>query len=172
MSESMVKRALVSVADKTGVVELCQALVAVGVTIVSTGGTARTLEAAGLAVTAVQEVTGFPEVFGGRVKTLHPLIHGGLLMRRSVDADVVEAAAHGIGAIDLVVCNLYPFETVVAGRAGLSDSAVTDEIDIGGVTMIRAAAKAFCEGVTVVVDPAQYKARVVRHPPGACPHCL
>ena len=161
MDDGKIRRALVSVSDKSGVVELCKTLVeAYGVEIVSTGGTRRALEEGGVPVVSVESITGFPEVFGGRVKTLHPLIHGGLLMRRSVASDAEEAEKHGIAAIDLVVCNLYPFEDVVGSAVARGDDVddvmLTDHIDIGGVTMIRAAAKGYCEGVSVLADPDQY----------------
>jgi phosphoribosylaminoimidazolecarboxamide formyltransferase/IMP cyclohydrolase len=145
-------RALLSVSDKTGIVELATRLAALGGTLLSTGGTARTLRAAGLAVTDVSEVTGFPEIMDGRVKTLHPLIHGGLLGRRDVDAAVM--AEHGIGAIDLLVVNLYPFEATVAKPGCTRDDAI-ENIDIGGPAMLRAAAKNHAH-VAVVVDPADY----------------
>jgi phosphoribosylaminoimidazolecarboxamide formyltransferase/IMP cyclohydrolase len=145
-------RALLSVSDKTGIVELAQRLVALGGTLLSTGGTARTLRDAGLAVTDVSTVTGFPEIMDGRVKTLHPAIHGGLLGRRDVDAAVM--AEHGIQGIDLLVVNLYPFEATVAKPGCTRDDAI-ENIDIGGPAMLRAAAKNHAH-VAVVVDPADY----------------
>jgi phosphoribosylaminoimidazolecarboxamide formyltransferase/IMP cyclohydrolase len=147
-----ISRALISVSDKTGVADLARALAGHGVELISTGGTAEALRAAGLPVTDVSSITGFPEIMGGRVKTLHPAIHGGLLGRRDVDAAVM--AQHGIAPIDLVVVNLYPFETTVA-RPGCTRDEAIENIDIGGPALIRAAAKnhAF---VTVVVDPADY----------------
>jgi phosphoribosylaminoimidazolecarboxamide formyltransferase/IMP cyclohydrolase len=147
-----IQRALISVSDKTGVVEFAHGLAALGVSLISTGGTAAALRAAGLEVTAVDEVTGFPEIMDGRVKTLHPAIHGGLLGRRDVDAAVM--AEHGIRPIDLLVVNLYPFEATVA-RAGCTREEAIENIDIGGPAMIRAAAKnhAF---VAVVVQPGDY----------------
>jgi phosphoribosylaminoimidazolecarboxamide formyltransferase/IMP cyclohydrolase len=145
-------RALLSVSDKTGIVDLATRLAALGATLLSTGGTARTLREAGLAVTDVSEVTGFPEIMDGRVKTLHPLIHGGLLGRRDVDAGVM--AEHGIAGIDLLVVNLYPFEATVAKPGCTRDDAI-ENIDIGGPAMLRAAAKNHAH-VAVVVDPADY----------------
>jgi len=149
-----ISRALISVSDKTGIADLARALAGLGVEIISTGGTASALRAAGLGVRDVSEVTGFPEIMDGRVKTLHPAIHGGLLGRRDLDAGVM--AQHGIAPIDLVVINLYPFEATVA-QPGCSREEAIENIDIGGPAMIRAAAKnhAF---VAVVVDPADYAA--------------
>ena len=147
-----IRRALISVSDKTGVVDLARQLAARGVDILSTGGTARLLAEAGVAVTEVSDHTGFPEMMDGRVKTLHPLIHGGILGRRGVDEPVM--AEHGIAPIDLVVVNLYPFESTVA-RPGCDLPTAIENIDIGGPTMVRAAAKNHA-GVTVVVDAADY----------------
>ena len=150
-----VRTALLSVSDKTGIVELAGALAAKGVRLLSTGGTHKALSDAGLAVTDVSDVTGFPEIMDGRVKTLHPSVHGGLLAIRD-DAEHVEAMkAHGIGAIDLAVINLYPFEDV---RAKGGDYPTTVEnIDIGGPAMIRASAKNHAY-VTIVTDPTDYSA--------------
>ncbi len=148
-----IKRALISVADKSGLTELGQTLAAAGVEIVSTGGSARHLREAGIAVTDVATVTGFPEMMGGRVKTLHPLIHGGLLARRDSAADAAALAEHNIAPIDLVVVNLYPFEATVAG--GAAPAECIENIDIGGVALIRAAAKNHA-AVTVAVEPADY----------------
>ncbi|GAA4859249.1 bifunctional phosphoribosylaminoimidazolecarboxamide formyltransferase/IMP cyclohydrolase [Luteimonas vadosa] len=146
------RRALLSVSDKTGLVDLARALHAHGVELLSTGGTASALRAAGLPVRDVADVTGFPEIMDGRVKTLHPNIHGGLLGRRGTDDAVM--AEHGIAAIDLLVLNLYPFERVAADvDAGLD--ALIENIDIGGPAMLRAAAKNFAH-VAVATDPAQY----------------
>jgi phosphoribosylaminoimidazolecarboxamide formyltransferase/IMP cyclohydrolase len=147
-----IARALISVSDKTGVAGFARALAARGVEILSTGGTARALREAGVTVTDVSQVTGFPEIMDGRVKTLHPRIHGGLLGRRDVDGPVM--AEHGIPPIDLVVVNLYPFEATVA-KPGCRREDAVENIDIGGPAMIRAAAKnhAF---VGIVVDPADY----------------
>ena len=147
-------RALLSVYDKTGLVEFARALEAAGCEHVSTGGTYQTLADAGVRVTQVSDVTTFPEILGGRVKTLHPAIHGGILARDDLPQHASELAAHGIGAIDVVVNNLYPFvETIADGGASLHDA--LENIDIGGPAMIRAAAKNFPR-VVVVVDPADY----------------
>ena len=155
MSDSSItplRRALVSVSDKTGLVELARALAEHGVEILSTGGTARTLRDAGIAVTGVSEHTGFPEIMDGRVKTLHPRIHGGILGRR--DADAAAMAEHDIPPIDLVVVNLYPFASTVA-RPGVTREEAIENIDIGGPAMVRAAAKNQAD-VTVLTDPADY----------------
>jgi phosphoribosylaminoimidazolecarboxamide formyltransferase / IMP cyclohydrolase len=149
-----VRRALLSVSDKTGLVELARALVQRNIEILSTGGTARLLSQSGLTVREVASYTGFPEIMAGRVKTLHPKIHGGLLGRRGVDDAVM--AQHGILPIDLLVVNLYPFAQTVA-RPGCSYEAAVENIDIGGPAMLRAAAKNH-ESVLVVVDPADYAA--------------
>jgi phosphoribosylaminoimidazolecarboxamide formyltransferase / IMP cyclohydrolase len=150
-----VKQALISVSDKTGVVELAQALVAQGVHLLSTGGTARLLQQAGVAVTEVSDYTGFPEMLDGRVKTLHPMVHGGLLARRDSTEHMAAIAKHGIDAIDLLVVNLYPFQQTVA-RLDCSFEDAIENIDIGGPAMLRAAAKNWT-GVAVVVDPADYR---------------
>ena len=150
----MIQRALISVSDKTGLVPFAAALVARGVALISTGGTARTLTAAGLPVTEVATVTGFPEMLDGRVKTLHPAIHGGLLARRDRPDDVAALGERGIAPIDLVVCNLYPFAQTVASGAKAADC--IESIDIGGVALIRAAAKNR-DAVTVVTDPSDYE---------------
>ncbi|MEM7766565.1 MAG: bifunctional phosphoribosylaminoimidazolecarboxamide formyltransferase/IMP cyclohydrolase [Pseudomonadota bacterium] len=134
-----IRRALISVSDKDGLVERARALADRGVDLVSTGGTAKALKAAGLAVKDVADLTGFPELMDGRVKTLHPAVHGGLLYRRDLESHVADAEAHGIGAIDLVYINLYPFEATVASGADF-DTAI-ENIDIGGPAMLRAAAK-------------------------------
>jgi len=148
-----IARALLSVSDKTGLVELARALARFGIELVSTGGTAKALAAAGLAVRDVAALTGFPEIMDGRVKTLHPRVHGGLLAIRH-NADHVRAMqAHGIVAIDLVVVNLYPFEATVGGGAAFDDA--IEAIDIGGPAMIRAAAKNSAD-VAVVVEPSDY----------------
>ncbi|HEV8678442.1 MAG TPA: bifunctional phosphoribosylaminoimidazolecarboxamide formyltransferase/IMP cyclohydrolase [Stellaceae bacterium] len=148
-----IRRALISVSDKEGLVPLARALAARGVTLVSTGGSARALAEAGLSVTEVAALTGFPEMLDGRVKTLHPAIHGGLLARRDRPDHVAMLAGHGIAEIDLLVCNLYPFAATVASGAGREDC--VENIDIGGVALIRAAAKNH-EFVAVVTDPADY----------------
>jgi phosphoribosylaminoimidazolecarboxamide formyltransferase/IMP cyclohydrolase len=147
------RRAIFSVADKTGVVGLAQTAIDAGFEILSTGGTARALREADVPVTEVSDVTGFPEILGGRVKTLHPVIHGGILARRTVD-HLSQLQELGIIPIDVVVCNLYPFEATVA-RPGVALEEAVEEIDIGGVTLLRAAAKNF-EDVAVVCDPADY----------------
>ena len=149
-----VKRALLSVSDKTGLVEFAQGLLRHGVVLISTGGTKRALEAAGLEVTSVSSVTGFPEMMDGRVKTLHPYIHGALLSRSDSVADSEELAEHGIEAIDLVVVNLYPFRETIS-RKGVELSEALSNIDIGGPTMIRAAAKNHTR-VAVVTSPERY----------------
>ena len=147
-----VRRALLSVSDKTGLIELAQALVARHVELLSTGGTAKALREAGLPVRDVSELTGFPEIMDGRVKTLHPKVHGGLLGRRGIDDEVM--AQQAIVPIDLLVLNLYPFEKVAANPAAKFDD-IVENIDIGGPAMLRAAAKNFAY-VAVATDPAQY----------------
>lgn len=147
-----IRRALLSVSDKTGLVELGRALAARGVELLSTGGTARALREAGLAVTDVSEHTGFPEMMDGRVKTLHPVVHGGLLGRAGIDDAVM--AEHGIAPIDLLVLNLYPFVQVAMDPASTFED-VIENIDIGGPAMLRSAAKNFAR-VAVATDPAQY----------------
>jgi phosphoribosylaminoimidazolecarboxamide formyltransferase/IMP cyclohydrolase len=149
-----VKRALISVSDKTGIVDFARALSGLGVELLSTGGTYRLLRDSGIAVVEVSEYTGFPEMMDGRVKTLHPKVHGGILGRRGTDDTVM--AEHGIAAIDMVVVNLYPFEQTVA-KPGCTLEEAVENIDIGGPTMVRAAAKnhAF---VNIVVDAADYAA--------------
>ncbi|NOZ28306.1 MAG: bifunctional phosphoribosylaminoimidazolecarboxamide formyltransferase/IMP cyclohydrolase [Chloroflexi bacterium] len=149
----MSPRALLSVYDKTGLVEFGRGLAELGFELVASGGTARTLSEAGLAVTQVDEITGFPEILGGRVKTLHPAVHGGILARRTPE-HLAELESHGITPIDLVACNLYPFVETVR-RPDVTEAQAVEEIDIGGVTLLRAAAKNF-ESVTVVCDPADY----------------
>ena len=148
-----IRRALVSVSDKTGLTELATALSRAGVEILSTGGSAKALVEAGVAVTEVADHTGSPEIMDGRVKTLHPKIHGGLLARRDNDVDRAAMDVHGIQPIDLLVVNLYPFAETVASGAGTA--ACVENIDIGGPAMIRAAAKNHAH-VTVVVDPEDY----------------
>jgi len=145
-------RALISVSDKTGVVEFAQALANIGVEIISTGGTAAALRAAGIAVQDVADITGFPEIMDGRIKTLHPLVHGGLLGRGAQDHAVM--TKHGIAQIDVLAVNLYPFEATVAKPDCSFDDAI-ENIDIGGPTMIRSAAKNHAH-VAVLVDPADY----------------
>lgn len=150
-----VRRALLAVYDKTGLVEIARHLASLGVALVSSGGTAQALRDAGIAVTAVEEVTGFPEMLGGRVKTLHPKIHGGILADRRKPEHERELEEHGIEPFDLVVVNLYPFRETVASGAGEDD--VIEQVDIGGPAMVRAAAKNF-ESVGVVVSPSRYGA--------------
>jgi phosphoribosylaminoimidazolecarboxamide formyltransferase/IMP cyclohydrolase len=150
--EDATRRALLSVADKQGLVPFATGLARLGFEIVSTGGTAKALRASGVAVTEVATITGFPEIMDGRVKTLHPHVHGGLLARRGVDDDVL--ATHGIGLIDVLVVNLYPFEATTA-RPDCTDAEAIENIDVGGPAMLRAAAKNH-EHVTVVVDPRDY----------------
>ena len=148
-----IRRALLSVSDKTGLAELGQALAARGVELVLTGGTAKALRDAGLTVQDVSELTGFPEMMDGRVKTLHPKVHGGLLAVRDNPEHAAAMVKHDIGAIDLVVVNLYPFVQTVAKGAGRDE--IIENIDIGGPSMVRSAAKnhAF---VTILTDPADY----------------
>ena len=151
---TVIRRALLSVSDKQGLIDFAQALAARGVELLSTGGTAKSLREAGLAVKEVSEHTGFPEIMDGRVKTLHPKIHGGLLGRRGTDEAVMDT--HGIAPIDLLVVNLYPFQQTVAKPDCTYDDAI-ENIDIGGPAMVRAAAKNHAD-VAVVVDPADYAA--------------
>jgi phosphoribosylaminoimidazolecarboxamide formyltransferase/IMP cyclohydrolase len=147
-----VRRALLSVSDKHGLIPFATGLAALGVEILSTGGTCRALREAGLDVIEVSDKTGFPEIMDGRVKTLHPVIHGGLLGRRGIDEAVMQQ--HGIEPIDLLVVNLYPFEQTIARRDASVDDAI-ENIDIGGPAMIRAASNNH-DGVAVVVDPGDY----------------
>jgi phosphoribosylaminoimidazolecarboxamide formyltransferase/IMP cyclohydrolase len=148
-----IRRALLSVSDKTGLIEFARSLTAMGVDIISTGGTARSLSEAGLKITDISDWTGFPEIMDGRVKTLHPKVHGGLLAVRDNNDHLQAMEAHGIGAIDLLAVNLYPFEQTLA--AGGSYEELVENIDIGGPAMTRAAAKNHAD-VTTVVDPADY----------------
>ena len=149
-----VERALLSVFDKTGIVEFAKRLAALKIEILSTGGTAKLLREGGVKVEDVSEFTGWPEMLGGRVKTLHPKVHGGLLFRRNQAEDQKQAKEHGIAPIDLLVVNLYPFEATAA-KGYLTGEELIENIDIGGPTMLRSAAKNF-ESVTVVGDPADY----------------
>jgi phosphoribosylaminoimidazolecarboxamide formyltransferase/IMP cyclohydrolase len=151
----LIRRALISVSDKTGLIPLGQALVARGIEILSTGGSAAALRAAGVAVTEVSDHTGFPEILDGRVKTLVPQIHGGILGRRDLPEHLAQMEQHAIAPIDLVVVNLYPFEATVA--AGGDHEACIESIDIGGPALIRAAAKNHA-AVAVLTEPAQYSA--------------
>lgn len=148
-----IRRALLSVYDKTGIIDFARTLVGCGFELISTGGTFSVLQKAGLPVIQVQEVTGFPEMLDGRVKTLHPMIHAGLLARRYNDSHMQQVAAHDIELIDLVVISLYPFERTVAAGADFADC--LEQIDIGGPAMLRSAAKNH-DAVTVVCDPADY----------------
>ncbi len=154
MTSIAVRRALISVSDKTGVVDFARALVGAGVEILSTGGTAKALADAGVTITEVSAHTGFPEIMDGRVKTLHPKIHGGILGRRGTDDKIM--TAHGIDAIDLVAVNLYPFEQTIA-RDDCTRELAIENIDIGGPAMVRAAAKNHAH-VAIIVDPADYSA--------------
>ena len=147
-------RALLSVSDKNGLVEFAQGLAHLGWDLISTGGTSRALRDAGLKVRDVSDVTGFPEMLDGRVKTLHPVVHGGLLARRDLPEHMAALAEHDIAPIDLVVVNLYPFRETAA-KAGVTPETVIENIDIGGPSMLRSAAKNFAS-VYVVVDPADY----------------
>src|SRR6059058_1667249 len=165
-------RALLSVSDKRGIVELARELVALGWEIVSTGGTAEALRKAGIPVIPIEQVTGFPEMMDGRVKTLHPKVHGGLLARRAHPGDRAALAEHGITPIDLVVVNLYPFRETVA-KPGVSFEQAIEQIDIGGPSMLRSAAKNH-QDVLVVVDPDDYPVvldalRTASLTPGASP---
>ncbi len=153
---SKISRALISVSDKTGVVQFAKKLRKRGVEILSTGGTAKALREAGVKVMDVSEFTGFPEMLDGRVKTLHPLVHGGILGRRSVRDHVRQMKEHGISPIDMVVVNLYPFEATIKKESCPFEDAI-ENIDIGGPAMIRSASKNFAD-VTVIVDPADYGA--------------
>src|SRR6187399_251406 len=146
--------ALISVSDKTGILEFAQALHALGIKLLSTGGTARLLADAGLPVTEVAALTGFPEMLDGRVKTLHPKVHGGLLARRDVPAHMAALEEHGIDTIDLLVVNLYPFEATVA-KPGCTLEDAIENIDIGGPAMVRSAAKNW-KDVGVLTDASQY----------------
>jgi phosphoribosylaminoimidazolecarboxamide formyltransferase/IMP cyclohydrolase len=164
-----IQRALISVSDKTGLVDFAKELRALGVEIVSTGGTARSLKDAGIPVVEISEFTGFPEMFDGRVKTLHPKVHGGLLHIRGNAEHEAQAAQHGIKPIDLVVVNLYPFEKTVA-RPDVSLPDAIENIDVGGPSMLRSAAKNHAS-VTVVIDPADYPAvlkDMKEHDGGTC----
>lgn len=153
---SALQRALLSVHDKSGLLELATALAARNIELIATGGTTRYLREHGFSVTPIDTLTGFPEILGGRVKTLHPKIFGGLLARRELDSDLQEAQTHGIGLIDLVVVTLYPFREVVT-RAEVALADALENIDIGGVSLIRAAAKNFTQ-VAVLTQPDQYPA--------------
>ena len=148
-------RALLSVSDKTDLLPFARALAALGYELVSTGGTARALDAAGVTVTGISDVTGFPEIMDGRVKTLHPAVHGGILARRANPDHMATIGRHGITAIDIVVVNLYPF-VKAAATSDIAFEALVEEIDIGGPSMVRSAAKNF-QDVLVIVEPADYE---------------
>ena len=149
-----IQRALISVSDKNGIVEFAKELSTLGVELLSTGGTAKAIKDAGVAVKDVSEYTGFPEMLGGRLKTLHPKVHGGLLWRRDNPGDKEDVKAHNIESIDMVIVNLYPFEQTVS-KPGVAFEDAIENIDIGGPTMLRAASKNFRD-VTVIVDPDDY----------------
>jgi len=151
-----IKKALISVTDKTGIVEFAKGLASFGVEILSTGGTAAQLKSSGIAVKDVSDYTGFPEMMHGRLKTLHPKVHGGILCRRDNPDDMQAMAQHGIVTFELVVVNLYPFEATIA-KGGVTDQEAIEQIDIGGPTMVRAAAKNFAF-VTIATRPEQYAA--------------
>src|SRR6267142_5793195 len=153
---SKIERAILSVTDKTGLVEFAKHLAAMGVELVSTGGTAKLLRESGIVVKDVSELTGFPEMLDGRVKTLHPRVHGGILHRRQDSGHRAAVAEHDIPAIDMVVVNLYTFEKTAA-KAGVHFEELIENIDIGGPSMIRSAAKNF-QDVAVVTSPADYDA--------------
>lgn len=154
MENPKIKRVLMSVTDKTGVVEFARALHdEFGAEIVSTGGTAKVIEEAGISVRPIDDLTGFPEMMDGRVKTLHPLVHGGLLAKRNNPEHMAQAEEHGIGMIDMVVVNLYAFEKTV--ESGADFATCIENIDIGGPSMLRSASKNY-ESVAVVTDPAAY----------------
>ncbi len=146
-------RAILSVFDKTGIVEFAEGLAKLGCEIVSTGGTQAALAAAGVPVTGISDVTGFPEILDGRVKTLHPVVHAGILARQDVPEHVQTLRTHGITSIDVVAVNLYPFVETLKSGAGHDE--IVENIDIGGPTLIRAAAKN-ADSVLVVVDPGDY----------------
>lgn len=151
---SKISTALISVTDKSGIVEFARSLESLDIEILSTGGTARTIRDGGIRVLDISEYTGFPEMMDGRVKTLHPKVHGGLLARRDNQQDIKMMRLQGIKHIDLVVVNLYQFEQAV-GKEGCTLEEAVENIDIGGPAMMRSAAKNF-EHVTVVVDPSDY----------------
>jgi phosphoribosylaminoimidazolecarboxamide formyltransferase/IMP cyclohydrolase len=156
---AVIKKALISVSNKKDIVEFAKALIRMDVEILSTGGTAKALRDAGVSVREVSEYTGFPEMLDGRVKTLHPKIHGGLLCRRDNPKDVEEIKMHGIDIIDMVVVNLYPFEETIS-KQGVTFAEAIENIDIGGPAMLRSASKNF-QDVAVIVDPSDYK-KIIR----------
>src|SRR5467141_1770211 len=151
---SKIQRAILSVTDKTGLVDFARNLAGLGVELISTGGTAKLLRDSGIAVKDISELTGFPEMLDGRVKTLHPKVHGGILHRREIPAHTAAVAEHGIQPIDMVVVNLYAFEKTAA-KPGVAFEELIENIDIGGPSMIRSAAKNFHD-VAVVTSPADY----------------
>jgi phosphoribosylaminoimidazolecarboxamide formyltransferase / IMP cyclohydrolase len=153
---SRIQRAILSVTDKSGLVDFAHKLVAFGVELVSTGGTAKLLRESGIPVKDISELTGFPEMLDGRVKTLHPKVHGGILHRREDEGHLAAVVEHGIPAIDMVVVNLYAFEKTAA-KPGVHFEELIENIDIGGPSMIRSAAKNF-QDVAVVTSPADYTA--------------
>ncbi len=152
---AQIRRAVISVSNKKGVVELAKELNTMGVELLSTGGTAKALRDAGIPVRDVSDYTGFPEMLDGRVKTLHPKVHGGLLSRRNNPKEMEEIKKHGIDTIDMVVVNLYPFEETVS-KPGVSFDDAIENIDIGGPTMLRSSSKNF-QDVAVLIDPADYE---------------
>jgi phosphoribosylaminoimidazolecarboxamide formyltransferase / IMP cyclohydrolase len=156
---AVIKKALISVSNKKDIVEFAKALTRMDVEILSTGGTAKALKDAGVFVKEVSEYTGFPEMLDGRVKTLHPKIHGGLLCRRDKPEDMEEIKKHGIDIIDMVVVNLYPFKETIS-KPGVTFTEAIENIDIGGPAMLRSASKNF-QDVAVIVDPLDYK-KVIR----------
>ncbi len=149
-----IRRAIISVSNKKGIVEFAKELYGMGIEILSTGGTAKTLREAGISVKDVSEHTGSPEMLDGRVKTLHPKVHGGLLSRRNNPKDMEEIRKYGIEMIDMVVVNLYPFEETIA-KPGVSFEEAIENIDIGGPAMLRSASKNF-QDVAVIIDPSDY----------------
>ena len=149
-----IQRALISVSDKTGILEFAKALHNSGIEILSTGGTAELLRKDGVPVIQVSDYTGFPEMMDGRIKTLHPMVHGGILARRDVPEHLQAMEEHGIRPIDLVVINLYPFEQTVAKKGSTLEEAI-ENIDIGGPAMVRSSAKNY-KDVTIIVDPENY----------------
>ena len=154
-NDTKIKRAILSVTDKTGLVEFARKLVGLGVELISTGGTAKLLRDSGVGVKDISELTGFPEMLDGRVKTLHPKVHGGILHRRENASHRTAVAEHGIEPIDMVVVNLYAFEKTAA-KPGVPFEDLIENIDIGGPSMIRSAAKNF-QDVAVVTSPSDYE---------------
>src|SRR4030065_1905471 len=152
---AVIKKAIISASNKEGIAEFAKGLGSLGIEILSTGGTAKALREAGISVKEVSEYTGFPEMLDGRVKTLHPKIHGGLLSRRDNLRDMEEIKEQGIDTIDMVVVNLYPFEETIS-RQGVSFAEAIENIDIGGPTMLRSASKNF-QDVAVIIDPSDYR---------------